>query len=61
AVGEKLTFRGRSSDTVGEEFSRKEARFKKLWSERLSAQIAILPEFDQVYRVVNRELRQAGF
>jgi len=61
AVGEKLTFRGRSSDTVGEEFSRKEARFKKLWSERLSAQIAILPEFDQVYRIVKRELRQAGF
>jgi hypothetical protein len=61
AIGEKLTFRGRSSDTVGEEFSRKEARLKKLWGERLSAQVAILPEFDQVYRAVKRALRQAGF
>jgi len=61
AIGEKLTFRSRSSDTVGEEFSRKEARLKKLWSERLSAQVAILPEFDQVYRAVKRSLRQAGF
>jgi predicted nucleotidyltransferase component of viral defense system len=61
AIGEKLTFRSRSSDTVGEEFSRKEARLKKLWSERLSAQVAMLPEFDQVYRTVKRELRQAGF
>ena len=61
AIAEKLTFRGRSSDTVGEEFSRKEARLKKLWRERLSAQVAILPEFDQVYRAVKRELRQAGF
>ncbi len=59
AIGEKLTFRNRSSDTVGEEFSRKEARLKKLWSERLSTQVAILPEFDQVYRSVKRELRQA--
>jgi predicted nucleotidyltransferase component of viral defense system len=61
AIGEKLMFRKRSSDTVGEEFSRKEARLKKLWSERLSAQVAILPEFDEVYRTVKRELRQAGF
>ena len=61
AIGEKLTFRSRSSDTVAEEFSRKEARLKKLWKERLSAQVAILPEFDQVYRAVKRELRQAGF
>ncbi|HOW88517.1 MAG TPA: nucleotidyl transferase AbiEii/AbiGii toxin family protein [Candidatus Omnitrophota bacterium] len=61
AIGEKLTFRKRSSDTVGEEFSKKEARLKKLWSERLSAQVSVLPEFDEVYRTVKRELRQAGF
>jgi len=60
AIGEKLTFRKRSSDTVGEEFSKKEARLKKLWSERLSAQVSVLPEFDEVYRTVKRELRQAG-
>ncbi len=61
AVGEKLTFRGRNSSAMGEEFLRKEARLKKLWADRLSAQVAMLPEFDQVYRAVKRELRQAGF
>ena len=61
AISEKLTFRGRSLETVKEEFFRKEVRLKKLWSERLSVQVAILPEFDQVYRAVKRELRQAGF
>lgn len=61
AIGEKLTFRGRSSSSVGEEFFQKEARLRKLWNERLSAQVALLPEFDQVYRAVKRELRQAGF
>ncbi len=61
AISEKLTFRGRSLETVKEEFLRKEVRLKKLWSERLSVQVATLPEFDQVYRAVKRELRQAGF
>lgn len=61
AISEKLTFRGRSLETVKEEFLRKEVRLKKLWSKRLSAQVAALPEFDQVYRAVKREFRQAGF
>jgi predicted nucleotidyltransferase component of viral defense system len=61
AIGEKLAFRGRTLETVKEEFLRKEVRLKKLWSDRLSAQVAMLPGFDQVYRAVKRELRQAGF
>lgn len=61
AISEKLAFRGRSSETFKEEFLRKEVRLKKLWNDRLSAQVALLPEFDQVYRTVKRDLRQAGF
>jgi predicted nucleotidyltransferase component of viral defense system len=61
AVSEKLKFRGKSLEMVKEEFSRKEARLKKLWQDRLSAQVSTLPEVDQVYRAVKRELRQAGF
>jgi len=61
AISEKLAFRGRSLETVKEEFLRKEVRLKTLWSDRLSAQVAMLPEFGQVYRAVKRELRQAGF
>jgi len=40
---------------------RKEARLKKLWNVRLSAQMVCLPEFDEVYRAVLRELRKAGY
>ena len=61
AVNEKLKFRGRSFESVKEEFLKKEARLKKLWQDRLSAQVSTLPEFDEVYRTVKRELRQAGF
>ena len=39
---------------------RKEARLKKLWSVRLSTQVAELPEFDEVYRAVTRGLRQGS-
>jgi len=45
---------------VREEFLRKETRFKKLWKIRLSSQMASIPEFGQVYRAVQRKLRQAG-
>ena len=56
----KLEFRGRALTTLGEEFLKKEARLKKLWSARLAAQMAELPEFDGVFRAVHRSLRQAG-
>ena len=60
AISEKLKFRGKSLEIVRDEFFRKEARLKKLWKLRLSSQMSTLPEFDGVYRVVKRELRQAG-
>jgi len=60
AVEEKLEFRGKSLTDVREEFLRKETRFKKLWKIRLSSQMASIPEFSQVYREVQRRLRQAG-
>ncbi|MEK7745291.1 MAG: nucleotidyl transferase AbiEii/AbiGii toxin family protein [Elusimicrobiota bacterium] len=60
AVEEKLDFRGKKLDDVRGEFAAKEARFKKLWQTRLAAQMASLPEFDEVYRAVRRSLRRAG-
>ncbi|MCC7384055.1 MAG: nucleotidyl transferase AbiEii/AbiGii toxin family protein [Deltaproteobacteria bacterium] len=59
-VEKKLEFRGRALTTLGEEFLKKEARLKRLWSARLAAQMAELPEFDRVFRAVHRSLRQAG-
>jgi hypothetical protein len=42
-IDSKLEFRGRSRDAMGEEFEKKEVRYKKLWSTRLGAQMAELP------------------
>ena len=60
AVDLKMKFRGKELADVKDGLMRKEARLKKLWNIRLSAQMATLPEFDEVYRAVSRELRQAG-
>ncbi len=59
-IDSKLEFRGRSRDRMGEEFEKKEARYKKLWSTRLGAQMAVLPPFDDVFRSVRRSLRATG-
>jgi predicted nucleotidyltransferase component of viral defense system len=58
-IDSKLDFRGRSRDTLGEEFEKKEARYKKLWNPRLGSQMAELPPFDDVFRSVRRSLRAA--
>jgi predicted nucleotidyltransferase component of viral defense system len=58
-IDRKLEFRGRSRDTIGEEFERKEARYKKLWTARLGSQMAELPAFDDVFRSVRSSLRAA--
>ena len=55
----KLEFRGRNRDTIGEEFEKKEARYRKLWSPRLGSQLAELPSFEEVFRSVRRSLRAA--
>jgi hypothetical protein len=59
-VESKLEFRGRTLATLGDELQKKEARLKRLWSTRLADQMAKLPEFDGVFRAVQRALRQAG-
>lgn len=61
AVASKAEFRNRTMTDAKDIFLRKEARLKKLWSVRLSAQMAELPEFDEVYRAVTRELRKKYF
>lgn len=59
AIHAKLTHRGKRLDDVQGEFYKKEARLKKTWESRLSAQMANLTEFDHVYRAVKRAFRQA--
>jgi len=56
----KVAFRGRSFETIGEEFVRKEARLRSQWAQRLGRQVAELPEFDGVFREVRRVLREGG-
>lgn len=60
AIEDKLTFRGKKLDDMRGELDKKEARLKALWTNRLSAQMATLPEFDKVFRAVRRSFRQAG-
>ncbi len=60
AVEKKWEFRGKKVAEARREFRAKEARYKRLWGHRLSAQMTELPEFGEVYRTVARALRQAG-
>ena len=59
-VVRKHEFRELTLAQVGTEFRAKEARLRRLWQVRLAAQMVELPEFDGVYRAVQRALRQAG-
>ena len=59
AVRQKLEFRGRPLEGIAEAIREKEARLRALWSNRLAYQMTILPEFDEVFRAVQRTLRQA--
>lgn len=56
----KLDFRGLTLAQVGRQFRAKEARLRRLWDVRLATQMVELPEFEGVYRAVQRNLRQAG-
>ena len=60
AIGEKLSFRGKSFEGLAEEILQKEARLDALWSKRLAYQMAQLPQFEEVFRAVRREIRQGG-
>lgn len=59
-VETKLAFRGRTRDVMTAGLATKEARYKKLWAVRLGQQMAVLPPFDEVFRAVRRNLRDAG-
>lgn len=59
AINAKLSHRNKKLDEIRDEFSQKEARLKKTWKTRLAAQMANLPEFDNIYRAVKRTFRQA--
>ena len=60
AIAEKLRFRQKDIAGLEDRILQKEQRLKALWTGRLRHQIEALPEFDEVFRAVRRELRQAG-
>lgn len=59
AMRAKLEFRGKACEGLADAIRNKEARLKTLWQKRLSYQMAALPEFDEVFRAVQRTLRQS--
>jgi predicted nucleotidyltransferase component of viral defense system len=60
AVEQKWAFRGKNLTDIQGVFRAKEMRYRALWEKRLGMQVATLPEFDTVYRAVQRVLRRAG-
>jgi predicted nucleotidyltransferase component of viral defense system len=56
---QKLEFRGKPCEGLADAIRAKEARLRTLWDKRLGYQMAALPEFDEVFRAVQRTLRQA--
>lgn len=60
AVARKLAARGRELKSLQGVLREKELRYRRLWDTRLAAQVAILPDFDEVFRAVRRTLRQVG-
>jgi uncharacterized protein len=60
AIQEKLAFRGKPCEAIEKAILRKEPRLRALWAGRLSHQVNRLPEFEEVFRVVRRVLRQAN-
>jgi uncharacterized protein len=61
AVTKKLRFREKDTTGVEDRILAKEVRLKTLWNDRLGHQMEALPQYDEVFRTVRRELRQAGF
>jgi hypothetical protein len=59
AMRQKLAFRGKPCEGLTEAIRAKEARLKALWHSRLGYQMTTLPQFDEVFRAVQRTLRQA--
>jgi len=61
AIMEKLRFREKDITGIEGRIIAKEIRLKSLWNGRLGHQMEALPEFDEVFRFVRRELRQTSF
>jgi len=61
AIDEKLHFREKEMTGLEGRVAAKEARLKALWNSRLGHQMEALPEFDEVFRTVRRELRRGNF
>ncbi len=59
-VEAKMKFKEKDFIAGGKEFIEKEARLRKLWEKRLAVQTANMPMFDEVYRLVKRELKKAS-
>jgi predicted nucleotidyltransferase component of viral defense system len=61
AITEKLRFREKDIAGVEDRILAKEARLMALWNGRLGHQMEALPQYNEVFRTMRRELRQAGF
>ena len=61
AVTEKIRFREKDPTGIEDRILAKEARLNALWNGRLGHQMEALPQYDEVFRMVRRELRQAAF
>jgi len=59
AIEKKWAFRQKKPADARDVLQSKQARLKKLWEVRLSAQMAELPKFAEVFRSVRRALREA--
>jgi predicted nucleotidyltransferase component of viral defense system len=57
AIAEKLRFREKEIAGLEDRILAKEARLRTLWNSRLGHQMEALPQFDEVFRAVRRELR----
>jgi uncharacterized protein len=60
-VTKQLRFREKDTTGVEDRIIAKEARLKALWNGRLGHQMEALPQYDEVFRTVRRELRRADF
>ena len=61
AITDKLRFRQKEIAGLEDRIYAKEARLKSLWDGRLGHQMETLPQFDEVFRTIRRELRQTDF
>jgi hypothetical protein len=57
----KIRFREKDPTGIEDRLLAKEARLNALWNGRLGHQMEALPQYDEVFRTVRRELRQAAF